>query len=496
MKLQIKQALGGLVTAAMATALLAVATTADAQYQEHWRVEGQTYLTGGLTRGLAYNPASDNVLIVTRNQGSRVLVLDAEDGSPKTEMNTSGVGAGSFFEVNKVQAVDRGSGDYSVYVGSLTLQAKLDGFGSGPFALYRWTGSGGADEGTLGAPTMIYRNKTADAITPIDPPDEAVGPPMPATKDNVRIGDSMHAVYDSGTNTTRLYFGVSTAQTTDLLYVFTVDEATGAVSAVDALTLAGHTGATSYGPTVDLTGNIYYITNGTPSSRYYAPNGAHLLDLDPTVFLNNSTQPRFMWADGRSFIGVIDPSSTPTYNRVRVIDVTAGAALATHYSTSQGPTSPVANANATGDVAMDTARNRFVGLVTDNMVISFSEERVLLVDLESFTAGVNEPSGTVTIKWETAREIDNVGFNVYRTSENSLSVANSARINSVMIPGQGDGQQPGASYSLVDSTPLAAGESRGYILEDIDANGNATRHGPVFVTRDGSDSSVGEWPQF
>jgi hypothetical protein len=102
------------------------------------------------------------------------------------------------------------------------------------------------------------------------------------------------------------------------------------------------------------------------------------------------------------------------------------------------------------------------------------------VELVSFDAiGMN---GEVLLKWKTASEIDNAGFNLYRsTSKNGKY----EKINTSLIPGLGS-SPIGRSYSYVDSS-VTNGVVYYYKLEDIDFKGKGTLHGPV-IARPGLDS--------
>ncbi len=95
------------------------------------------------------------------------------------------------------------------------------------------------------------------------------------------------------------------------------------------------------------------------------------------------------------------------------------------------------------------------------------------VELTFFKARVSD-DGSVLLKWRTATEVDNAGFNVYRSKRENGSYK---QINSTLIPAEGDSTS-GASYRYKD-TP---GEGTFYYkLEDVDANGASTMHGPVRV---------------
>ncbi len=99
------------------------------------------------------------------------------------------------------------------------------------------------------------------------------------------------------------------------------------------------------------------------------------------------------------------------------------------------------------------------------------------IELVSLTAS-RTPSSTVQVEWETATEIANVGFNLYRaTSPGGLQ----ARLNEVLVPTQHPGTPMGAKYAWLDSD-VVPGLTYYYWLEDIDVNGSAMQHGPVSVT--------------
>ncbi len=126
------------------------------------------------------------------------------------------------------------------------------------------------------------------------------------------------------------------------------------------------------------------------------------------------------------------------------------------------------------------------GIILDPSGPSSSDP--LLVSLTSFTATPRADASGVDLAWTTTAEVDNVGFNVYRLTDNQVG----AKINASFIPAAGvDGA--GASYQLLDEADLANGEIRGYYLEDIDLNGTRTLHGPF--TTSGS-AAVPGWMMY
>jgi hypothetical protein len=94
------------------------------------------------------------------------------------------------------------------------------------------------------------------------------------------------------------------------------------------------------------------------------------------------------------------------------------------------------------------------------------------VELLSFTA--RGADGAVELEWETASELDNLGFHLHR----GLSEGGPwTQITPSLIPGLGSSPE-GASYSFRD-IDLTNGVRYFYRLEDIDAHSGSTFHGPA-----------------
>lgn len=95
------------------------------------------------------------------------------------------------------------------------------------------------------------------------------------------------------------------------------------------------------------------------------------------------------------------------------------------------------------------------------------------ITLLSFEASINNKN-SVTILWETAIEVDNAGFNLYRSGqEDGVYI----KINELIIPAEGNATT-GSSYSFVDKP----GDGIFYYkLEDVDYRGASTVYGPISV---------------
>ncbi len=81
----------------------------------------------------------------------------------------------------------------------------------------------------------------------------------------------------------------------------------------------------------------------------------------------------------------------------------------------------------------------------------------------------------ILVTWETAMELDNVGFNLYRST---TAAGPYTQINDTLIPPQFPGEVMGGYYEWLD-TNVQPGVTYYYKLEDIDLKGVSTFHGPV-----------------
>jgi hypothetical protein len=112
-----------------------------------------------------------------------------------------------------------------------------------------------------------------------------------------------------------------------------------------------------------------------------------------------------------------------------------------------------------------------------------TESPSTLVELTDFQAipGNNQ----VTLIWETASEIDNAGFNLYRAETEDGEYA---KINESLIPSEGSATQ-GAMYEFIDIEVLN-GHTYYYKLESIDFSGMMEWYGPEVATLSASTTTT------
>ena len=96
------------------------------------------------------------------------------------------------------------------------------------------------------------------------------------------------------------------------------------------------------------------------------------------------------------------------------------------------------------------------------------------IELESF--GAKATPDSVVLTWETASEVNNAGFVLYRT----LAGETNYEMISGLIEAEGN-TSTGASYNFEDCS-VNSGKTYVYWLVDIDTSGEWTAHGPVSAT--------------
>ena len=116
------------------------------------------------------------------------------------------------------------------------------------------------------------------------------------------------------------------------------------------------------------------------------------------------------------------------------------------------------------------------GMAEPHVMAATTWTNPLAVALASFDAAAQ--AGHVLVSWETVSELDNAGFNLYRTGSAGRQPGPEDLL--AFVPSQAPGGTGGAAYSHQDSD-VAPGQTYWYWLEDVALNGATTQHGPVSV---------------
>jgi hypothetical protein len=118
------------------------------------------------------------------------------------------------------------------------------------------------------------------------------------------------------------------------------------------------------------------------------------------------------------------------------------------------------------------------GLVVNGEVEDYRFDRTALsITLANFSA--EQVGDHVLVTWETASELNNRGFNLYRAT---APAGPFTQLNSALIPSQSQGSPSGFTYTWQDRDGLVSGTDYYYLLEDLDLSGATTSHGPVSVS--------------
>ena len=96
----------------------------------------------------------------------------------------------------------------------------------------------------------------------------------------------------------------------------------------------------------------------------------------------------------------------------------------------------------------------------------------LAVRLSRFDAA--QSGKNIVVTWQTTSEIGNLGFNLYRKTDNGAL----KQLNKVLIPSLTGGGTGGEKYTWTDTT-VKPGHTYWYWLEDVAEAGDLTRHGPT-----------------
>ncbi len=101
------------------------------------------------------------------------------------------------------------------------------------------------------------------------------------------------------------------------------------------------------------------------------------------------------------------------------------------------------------------------------------QDVTLPVELTVFTASIDEKN-QIVLEWSTESEIDNIGFNIYRSRTESGVYR---KINNTLIPGAGTTSQR-TDYTYIDEQATPE-QMWFYRLECLDVNGAGKRYEPV-----------------
>jgi MYXO-CTERM domain-containing protein len=222
------------------------------------------------------------------------------------------------------------------------------------------------------------------------------------------------------------------------------------------------------------------ITDNEFSALYNADRNPAQVTIQNSI-LANSTNSNFDCVNGNlGTVTVVNPNLVETESNCGSFTLTSDPQLGP-LQNNGGPTwthalltgSPAIDAGATNLTTDQRNYVRPAGAADD--IGAYEYGAILAVTLASFDAQAQ--AGHVLVTWQTVSEMDNAGFNLYRTGTADPPTAADLL---AYVPSQGPGSTQGYAYSYPDYA-VTAGQTYWYWLEDVDFSGGATLHGPVSV---------------
>lgn len=284
--------------------------------------------TANNERGIGYNPVTKHVLVVSRQGGLSVRILDAEtgnditvEGDPSTAkvLDVTGVSGGTF-AASMIGVTDDGV----IYAANLTTAS-----GTTPFKVYRW-----ANEDS--APTVAYQ-----------------GDPGEGVANAVRFGDTFF-VRGSGASA-QLMAG---ARATAHVAIFTTTDGENFTSKL----IAGAGGGSGSLGVAFGAGNTGWSAIAATARHFTFDLAAGTSTLIESITLPASTAPIGTDPTGK-YLGALSTTTPPV---ARVYDVSAGGAIVVG---SQAFVAPGA-ANGNGIGGVDIGDNKAFFMAPNNGIVA------------------------------------------------------------------------------------------------------------------------------
>lgn len=390
--------------------------------------------------GIAYNPATNKLLMSLRN--SRIYVLNAATGALEDSLSTSGLGAEAF-KHNKIRCTSDGV----IYGISLAT-------GAGTCKIYRWANQ-------TATPTecasFAVTERTGDAFG------------LSGSGNNTILYASGAAYASAGTSNQNVYV-LTTNNGTNFLNTATISVTSGAsqwtnrsVDPVGTTTAAGLWVDMSGGPArrLAIAGSAPTFTATAAFTTTTGYNAGQVADSYCGL--------RYLQTPGnRKYLAFAGANNAGDGVVMRMIEVTNEATATTvGTDTLYNGASPLvyqANGNGTGDLDFKANGNGSYDifyLATNNGVACVRSATTLPVELVNFKTILQKNS--VKLNWSTANEINNAGFNV----EKSIDGERFKTIGFVKALGNATNQ-----YEFVDEN-AANGKSLKlfYRLKQVDKDG-------------------------
>lgn len=338
---------------------------------------------GNLERGMAYNPASGNLLVVSRNapNGGNIRILNGTTGADIGSLDQTGVSGGNF-SMNMIGVADDGA----IYLSNLSTNLT-----SSAYKIYRW-------ESEQAVPTVVYNSTGSDVLA------------------GARLGDSFD-VFGSGANTQMVAgYGVAAAiagtngfvkfATTDGLSFTSSNVAI--APAVDPLVTPA-SGEFQYGITFKDSDTIIGKSRANPATVVdVSGTTGTVVDQQGTDGISMRLLD-FAVVDGKPLLATLEASggTSPSKPRVMIYDMSNPALPLAERKIAEASALPAAlgpNANASGQIKFGAINGKTATLYamsTNNGIQAFtlSLETPVVDDADFNGDGVVDGADFLT--WQT-----------------------------------------------------------------------------------------------
>lgn len=384
------------------TSFCLIISELNAQFSTLWERNSRTgaadvkpsWFGSATERGIeyAYIGGAHKLYVVSRNGGSSIKVLNAETGADitlDTPFNMTGV-SGGLYAINDIEI----TADDRFVVCNMTTDAR-----SNPFKIYVWTSEGGT---------------FADSFSF-----------FPQLNMAARLGDKVEVVGSWDDGTIEVYAPVASMASGNAARVYRIKTSDqGTTWSADTIVLSGAYTTTVASPSVGVfgVGGSFYISGNGASPRKHTSAGAYVASsLMSASNVSSSKASTKVFTIGSDEFAVTagyrtDPNiSGNRITRGQIYNVTTPSSVVNYGETPLLGDADLANAS-NGDIAV---RDRGDGTVTiyvlgtDQGIGAYTtSSSPLPVQFTSFTAIA--VGFDAEIRWATATEIDNTGFDVER----------------------------------------------------------------------------------
>jgi hypothetical protein len=396
------------------------------------------------TTGIAYNPATNKVLVGTRNDN--IYILNASTGAQEGTLSLTGLGTEAF-KFNKIRITSDGV----IYGISLAT-------GAGTCKIYRW-----ADQ------TSNPTECASFAVTE-------------------RTGDAF-ALSGSGISTTLYASGAQLANNTagngTKIYVLTTNNGTNFLntSTIDVQSAGSQWTNRSVDPIgTTPSAGLWIDMSGGPARRLSISGTTSTVAFTTTTGYNSGQVAdsycgmRYLAPDagGKKLLAFAGANNAGDGITMKLLDVTNEAAVTTVgtdtlWSAPNTPATYNSNGNGTGDVAFKKNGDGsydFFYVATNNGISCVRSAQTLPVSISNFSAALRNKK--VQLNWTTASEINNNGFEI----EKSINGKDFSAIGKIASKAFNGNSTTTIDYSFED-VKLSAGNNY-YRLKQLDKDGKTS----------------------